>query len=278
MSGYRDGYVHTPGGWLHYLDWGDSALPVLFLLHYGGGHAHTWDGVAPHMLGKYRAIAMDARDHGDSDSPTEQYGLLDNIADVLALADSLGAARFTLVGVSQGGVTSLGLAATHQDRVERLVTVDAGGEIAPKGKLWTAELIKHRRERFESIEDMVEWQRWLNPYAPETWLREMSLQGSWPGPAGSRINKSRNSVERRVDISPEERWSQLAKIACPTLIVKGDDSPVIGEYVIPRMLELIPDVRAITVPRAHHHVQEDNPRGFIEAVFPFLGLNVPDQP
>lgn len=276
MTAYRDGYFRTPGGWLHYLDWGDPSLPVAFLMHYGGGHAHTWDAIAEKMAGSFRAISIDARDHGDSDSPAGPIGMLDHIDDVLILAGELGADRFTLIGVSQGAVISMGLAARHPERVERLVVVDAGGEIAPKGKLWTAELVKHYRSEFASLDEMVEWQRWLNPYADEEWLRRMSLLGSWPAAGGKRINKSRNSAPRKVDISAEERWSQLASIACPTLIVKGDNSPVIGEDVIPRMLALMPAARAVTIPRAHHHVQEDNPQGFVEAVFPFLGITVPD--
>ena len=57
----------------HYLDWGGSGTPILFL-HGGGLNAHTWDCVAVMLRDRYRCIALDQRGHGDSEwSPVVDY-------------------------------------------------------------------------------------------------------------------------------------------------------------------------------------------------------------
>ena len=57
----------------HYLDWGGSGHPLLFL-HGGGINAHTWDVLTLMLRDRYRCIALDQRGHGDSEwSPVIDY-------------------------------------------------------------------------------------------------------------------------------------------------------------------------------------------------------------
>jgi pimeloyl-ACP methyl ester carboxylesterase len=65
-------------------------------------------------------------------------------------------------------------------------------------------------------------------------------------------------------------WEGLRRISCPTLVVRGQQSDVFGEETGLRMAEVIPDCRFVTVPDAGHTVPQDNVRGFLKAVVPFL--------
>jgi pimeloyl-ACP methyl ester carboxylesterase len=57
----------------HYLDWGGSGTPIIFL-HGGGINAHTWDCVAVMLRDRFRCVALDQRGHGDSEwSPVVDY-------------------------------------------------------------------------------------------------------------------------------------------------------------------------------------------------------------
>ena len=65
-------------------------------------------------------------------------------------------------------------------------------------------------------------------------------------------------------------WPVLAKITCPTLIVRGAESPVLPHEQAARMLEVIPDSRMVAISAAGHTVMGDNPLEFEAKVKPFL--------
>ena len=66
----------------HYLDWGGSGVPILFL-HGGGINAHTWDCAAVMLRERYRCIALDQRGHGDSEwSPVVDYRTAAHVGDI----------------------------------------------------------------------------------------------------------------------------------------------------------------------------------------------------
>ena len=73
----------------------------------------------------YRAVAYDQRGYSPGARPgrVEDYHLEHLVADVLAVADGLGAARFDVVGHDWGGAVAWVVAARHPDRVRTLTAV-----------------------------------------------------------------------------------------------------------------------------------------------------------
>jgi pimeloyl-ACP methyl ester carboxylesterase len=74
-------------------------------------------------------VAVDLRGRGRSDvTAAGTYGWVNHAKDVFAIADALGAARFSLVGQSMGGGVAMACAA-HADaaRVERIALLDVCG-------------------------------------------------------------------------------------------------------------------------------------------------------
>jgi pimeloyl-ACP methyl ester carboxylesterase len=123
-----DRWVTRDGVRLHCLDWGGPAGgPVVLLMHGVGGNALIWNDVAPLLregLPGCRIVAVDTRDGGRTDHPATGYALSEFVADVLAVADDLGAPRVSLVGHSRGGWLAACVAALHPGRVERIVLLD----------------------------------------------------------------------------------------------------------------------------------------------------------
>ena len=62
----------------------------------------------------------------------------------------------------------------------------------------------------------------------------------------------------------------MGKIACPTLVVRGDRSDLFTEETMQRMQEVIPDCTTVTIANAGHLVQGDNPPDFNAAVLELL--------
>ena len=63
----------------------------------------------------------------------------------------------------------------------------------------------------------------------------------------------------------------LAKVTCPTLVVRGSESDVFHEEDAERLTKNLPDGRFVTIPRAGHTVQGDNPKDLAAALRDFLG-------
>ena len=70
--------------------------------------------------------------------------------------------------------------------------------------------------------------------------------------------------------TPEQLWDCVARIDCPTLVLRGDRSDLFSEETLLRMGDVIPDCSTATIPNAGHLVQGDNPAAFIAEVETFL--------
>jgi len=95
-----------------------------------GAKRQGWYRQLPVLGRRFRTLALDYRDVGDSDPATEPYSIDELADDVAALARELGIESASLVGISMGGFISLVLALRHPELVDRLILVvtSAGGE------------------------------------------------------------------------------------------------------------------------------------------------------
>jgi pimeloyl-ACP methyl ester carboxylesterase len=64
-----------------------------------------------------------------------------------------------------------------------------------------------------------------------------------------------------------------AAIGCPTLVVRGADSDVLGPDDAAEFATLVPDGRWVSVEDAGHNIQGDNPAGFLRVLDPFLAAH-----
>ena len=82
----------------------DDAPPVILVHGFPESH-RTWRGLVPYLADKLRLVMPDLRGFGDTDRPLDvaDYATDTLIADIFALADTLGIYRFALVGHDWGG-------------------------------------------------------------------------------------------------------------------------------------------------------------------------------
>ena len=98
---------------------------------------HGWgcDGqiFAPIMkqLQRYRLITLDFPGHGKSSEPDTPWGVADFAKGVLELLDHLDIVRCSVIAHSFGGRVAIYMAATHPERISRLVLCGSAG-IRPK--------------------------------------------------------------------------------------------------------------------------------------------------
>lgn len=100
--------------------------PLVLLLHGFPQTRHTWRDVLPELAAHgLRAVAVDQRGYSPGVRPTDidAYATDRLVADVLDLADVLGADRFHLVGHDWGGQIAWLTAAHHPARVASLTVL-----------------------------------------------------------------------------------------------------------------------------------------------------------
>lgn len=120
--------VGGPAGILNVDDGGTGGLPVIFI-HSSGGDTTHWLAQLVHLRAARRAIALDLRGHGLSQSPGDgDYRLASQAGDVDAVVNQAGIQKFVLVGHSMGGSVAITYAGLHPDRVAGLLIVDSGGD------------------------------------------------------------------------------------------------------------------------------------------------------
>lgn len=267
----RDETVTLNGLRFHYREWGATDAPPLVLLHGFTGHARSWDSFARAMADHYRVLALDQRGHGETEWAAE-YGVTRMVEDVEAFRQALALGRFTLLGLSMGGRNAFTYAALHPEAVERLVIVDIGPQTEASGAARIQAGVR-ASDVFESPEEAIAIARAANPRPPDADLAHRTRHNLMQRPDGRwtwRYDVALRSGTRPPPPSPEEGWALLTKITCPTLLVRGAESDVLGRPTAERMAREIPDCRLVDVAESGHSIPLDNPPGFLAAVRPFL--------
>lgn len=99
----------------------DGHGPDLVLVHAGIADMRMWEPLVALLEHRCRIVRYDMRGHGET---TYDAGPASDVDDLEALLTALEIDTCTLVGASFGGLVALTFAATHPERVERLVLLD----------------------------------------------------------------------------------------------------------------------------------------------------------
>jgi pimeloyl-ACP methyl ester carboxylesterase len=258
-----------------YLDWGTPGKKPLLFLHGGGLTAHTWDLVCLALRQDYRCLALDLRGHGDSEwSPEMDYGIAAHSGDVEALIDHLGLDGLGLVGMSLGGLTAIAYAGRHAARLSALVIVDSGPEGREEGARRIQEFVAAPAE-FASIDEVIERALSFNPRRDPKLLRRSLQHNLRRMPDGKLTWKHDRRHRAKFDAAEWARrrqglWDEVARITCPTLVVRGGRSDVFHDEDAEKLAKALPRGSWVRVEDAGHTVQGDNPRGLVAELRRFL--------
>ena len=118
----------------HYLNVkveGNTNFPKIIFSNSLGSDLRLWDSQAEALKDKFCIIRYDTRGHGHSskfEGPFS-FDMLEN--DVITILDELNIEKPHFVGLSIGGMTSLGLALKHQKRFNKIVCCAARADMPP---------------------------------------------------------------------------------------------------------------------------------------------------
>jgi pimeloyl-ACP methyl ester carboxylesterase len=187
--------------------------------------------------------------------------LAEQVADAVALLDALGIDRATIVGHSYGAVVSLALAATHPERVDRVVAYEPPllellgpadlGNMASVGAVVRA---AHAAGGATAAAEAF-----LHAIGGEDALATASAAGRATLLAeGDGVLADVGSMAgARVD---------LARVTCPVALVTGDASEGFYAVVADAAAALMPRSVRVRLPDARHHAPITQPAAIAELV------------
>lgn len=244
---------------LHHEEQGHGEAVVL--IHGFSLDRRMWEPQVPALAGSHRVIRYDLRGHGRSAAAEAPYS---GHGDLLALLDSLGVGRATLVGLSAGAVIATDFALEHPARVARLVLAAPGlGGFRTPPLPWMAPVF----EAAAAGNGELAAGRWaatpimalLRDAASTDAVRQMVMDNArlW-------------TMQRLEQPLSPPAIGRLGEIAAPTLVVVGTaDLPHI-QQVAGMLAHGIAGARLVTIDGAGHLVNLDAPAEFNAVLLQFL--------
>ncbi|WP_437711681.1 alpha/beta hydrolase [Sorangium sp. So ce448] len=261
MTTWISGVCETDGINIHYLRTGGARVPVV-LLHGLMGSGACWTPLARALEGEFDVVMPDARGHGGSSTPPHGYRYDDHASDVVGLIRGLSLSRPVLLGHSMGGMTAAVVASRGAEVLRGLVLVDPTF-LSPERQREVCDsdvAEQHRQVLGLQKSDLVARARARHPHrSPEI----IELQ------AEARLKTRMDAFDVLTPPNPAYR-DVVSAIDVPSLLVIGDDSPVVTLEMATELRSLNPRVRIEQVQDAGHGLPFEQPERLGEVVLSFL--------
>jgi pimeloyl-ACP methyl ester carboxylesterase len=245
--------VLIKGSLVHYETFG-RGQPIVFI-HGWLGSWRYWVPIMEDLATDHRTYALDLWGFGDSDKGRDLYDIDGYVELVLDFMDALGIWRAPLVGHTLGAAIAARLAASHPDRVSRVLAI---------GLPLSADSINRRLLTTGSNDTMARlfWHR-QRPHA------EVDL--GIPKMAQNAAALTIQSVAR-LDMR-----QTLAEVQAPLLMVYGDRDNVISSDDTEELTEPPYAARTILFPEAHHFPMLDQAARLGRLLRDFMDVDTPEQ-
>jgi pimeloyl-ACP methyl ester carboxylesterase len=260
-------FVSAPDGLrLHVREYGTraaTALPVVCL----PGLTRTvadFETLAPALAsgGSRRVIALDSRGRGQSeyDRKPENYNLLVELGDLVAVLTALAVAPAVFIGSSRGGLLTMHLGVAHPTAIAGVVLHDIGPVIEPKGlarlRSYVGKMPQPRSfaEGGEILKQLFHGQ--FPNLTTEQWLA--AAQRAWQMRDGVltpthdvALSRTLTSVDIERPLPP--LWNEFDSLKrLPMLVIHGAKSDILSAATVAAMAERHPEMETIEVADQGH--------------------------
>ena len=238
--------------------------PWITLSNSLGTTFRMWDLQMSLLEPHFRVLRYDTRGHGGSDVPPGPYDFNGLVSDVIGLLDHYGIERTDFMGLSIGGMTALGLAIDHPDRLNRIICADARAAATPQfSQMWD--------DRAKMIDEGGVASVW--PSTRERWFTAVtdeqieSMKNEYMEMSGDGLKACGKALQGL------DYLRHLGRINTPTLYIGGDVDSGAPPEVMREMADMTSGARYHAVANAAHIANVDNPGDYNAAIASFLGIN-----
>lgn len=253
----------------HYLRYGGHRpdRDAVILLPGITSPAITWGFVGERLGQEFDTYVLDIRGRGLSEaSPSLDYSLDAQAADVTALASALGLSRYAVVGHSMGARIAVRAARVRPQGMTRVVLVDPpvsgpGRRAYPSNLAWYVDSIALATQGCD-LEGM-------RSFCP-TWTSEqLRLRAEWLHTCDERAILASFEGFHADDIHAD-----LPHLAVPARLIVAGRGDVIREEDVSEIRSLVPSIEVAHVANAGHMIPWDDEAGFYDAFADFLGARL----
>jgi pimeloyl-ACP methyl ester carboxylesterase len=260
-------FVSAPDGLrLHVREYGPrlaAARPVVCL----PGLTRTvadFATLAPVLVaaGPRRVIALDSRGRGQSeyDRNPDNYNLLAELGDLVAVLTALAVGPAVFIGSSRGGILTMQLGVAHPTLIAGVVLHDIGPVIEPKGlariRSYVGKLPQPRsfdegaeilRQLFHAQFPSLTAEQWLST-AERAWRMQ---DGALVPTYDVRIARTLAAIDIEQRLPP--LWNEFDSLSrMPMLVIRGENSDILSTATLAAMAVRHPGMETIEVPGQGH--------------------------
>jgi pimeloyl-ACP methyl ester carboxylesterase len=243
--------------------------PLLLFAHGTFGSKETFAPQIARLSCQHHCVSIDLPGHGSSSFDPRGWGVNDLVRAVPALITALGAEKAALAGVSQGGAVFMRAALAYPGMISALVIMCAGAGNPPPS------LMERLREFAKCLRDETDEE--ARRQAAARFLASFHAPGfpdshkeRFAAEVAQALGHPRQAMPlvAEVPASYVPVFDELSQIACPTLVIWGDEDfrPSLGGEIASQ----IPRAQLCVIRGAGHHVNVDAPEATAEAIADFL--------
>ena len=275
----RDEFCTLDGVEIHYSEWGETDAPPVVCVHGLSRVGRDFDPLARELADDYRVLCPDMPGRGLSEWAPAHYTPEAMVDLLVEFYDELGLESTRYVGTSMGGTLGIRLAADDiADRIEALVLNDVGPEPsedegAEEGIQRIIDYLTNppTYDRFTEMESYFrEAYATFNEQSDAEWRRLTRTSSRRTDDGQFTPNYDTRIVEPVVTAESErDPWALWESIDVPTLVLRGEDSDILGEGTFEEMLERRPETESLVVECGHAPaLNTDEQHSEVRSIFP----------
>ena len=259
--------------------------PAVVLLHGYGDTGDMWVPLAADLARDHTVIVPDLRGLGLSERADAGFEKANEAEDIVGVMDVLHVPRADVVAHDIGNMVAYALAARHQDRVTKLVLMDAPVPgIGPWDEILKSPLLWHFRfggpdmERLVAGRERLYLDRFWNEFSadpkhfPEASRAHYAELYAGPGRMHAGFRQFAAFDQDAID---NRAWlAAHGKLTMPVLAVGGERS--FGPTMAVVMLAAADDVQEQVIAGSGHWLMEEQPTATVAAIHRFLNAAPPN--
>lgn len=270
-------------GRFHLQRFGSREAPLVLCVPGLSANLKSFDFICERIAGeRLQAVALDLRGRGKSEiSAAGSYGWANHARDLFAVADALGADRFSLIGHSMGGAVAMEAAAQAASRLERMVLLDICGTPDAASLAPIAASVSRLGQVYPSADFYIEAVKSMGLVDPwsEYWERYFRYELE-PVEGGVRSRSNREAVlEDSAYGAAHEAYPLWPSLTMPVVLLRA------SREILPGMGRIVSDADRSGFPQevatatvvdvdANHYTVATTDAS-VEAVRRFFGLDQP---
>lgn len=250
---------------------GPESAPAVALIHGLGLNRECWRWMIPALKDRYRVLSYDLHGHGASAAPPDTPGLSLFATQLAGLLDHCGITRASLVGFSLGGMIARRFAQDAPTRTTALAILHSPHKRSDSAQAAILKRVEQARDEGPGATVEAALERWFTTPFRQANPDMMDMVRGW-------VTANDKAIYHRIYRVLAEGIDEIVDpeppIACPTLVITGDEDYGNGPEMTYAIAAGIRGAETLILPGLRHMALAEDPRAVNVPVRSFLDRHV----